>query len=163
MGDRRAYFKEYYRVRRREKMEWQRRYNQAHRQEINDAQKRRYVERRQEIRASQREYADSVSGRLAQRFIDLYGNVCIFCGEEVSLEKLTRHHIEGDGKADQERLGRGMAGRWRSWREAVEKPDAKKWATTHRGCHTRHHRKKAAPTKRRGGDVQCPVSTKVGF
>jgi len=78
---------------------------------------------------------------LGQQFMDgVYGHLCFFCKEKVLVEDLARHHINGDGNEERERLGGGSTGTIRSWKQAIAEQDPMKWATSHNGCHTRFHK-----------------------
>lgn len=142
MKNRSAYWRDYYLAHKDKKKEYdQRRYL---------GQKQQKVEHQRVYHAAHKEerkvYETQYLLNLKRQFMDgVYGGRCYFCKQMVVPEDLARHHINGDGNEDRERLGGGTTGKARSWKKAIAEQNPEKWATSHRSCHSRFHSNEMKP------------------
>lgn len=148
----RLYNRDYCKAHQREKAKYNKRYLTEHREENRERSHEYYSGHKQELLERNRIYRSVHREELRQQkqkyylafgqeFMDgVYGHLCFFCGQEVLLKDLARHHINGDGNEERGRLGGPGKGTYRSWRQAIAEQNPTKWATSHNGCHTRFHK-----------------------
>lgn len=136
MKNRSAYWRDYYLAHKDGKKKYDQGRYLAQKQERIKHQRAYHAEHKEERKVYESQYLLS----LKQQFMDgVYGDRCFFCNQFVLPEDLARHHINGDGNEDRERLGGGTTGKARSWKEAIAEQDPMKWAASHRACHSRFH------------------------
>lgn len=130
------YQQNYRLLHRQENREYARKYHQEHRERCNEQFRQRHLVHKKEDNEKCHQYALN----LHQQFMDgVYGHLCFFCKQPVTVEELAKHHINGGGPKEREQLGGGTTGTIRSWKRAIAEQNPIKWATAHRSCHTAFH------------------------